>query len=223
MGFEILPIEDGEIDEVDPMFDIFEITGAKKWIPARFRTITQAVHIKPDPPECKSIISEAPKQDMAWLEKQSFDELIGKDEYKPAYDGLPDLEMTLWTPEVSLNNVTQKKSYENNIKPWHRVVYPHVEPEMLQKFLGWRPTEIVKQTLEHTTQLAKTHVTYPLQRHFKARNPFSNVHRLDEVVSTDPLFANCPSLDNKFTGAQIFFGLKCSKMLQLWKNGAQMP
>ena len=68
--------------------------------------------------------------------------------------------------------------------------------------------DIVKQTLEHTTQLAKTKITYPLSRHFKARNPFSNVHRLDEVVSTDPLFANCPSLDHGFIGAQVFFGLK---------------
>jgi hypothetical protein len=68
--------------------------------------------------------------------------------------------------------------------------------------------DIVKQTLEHTTQLAKTRITYPLQRHFKARNPFSNVHRLDEVVSTDPMFANCPSLDHGFIGAQVFFGLK---------------
>jgi hypothetical protein len=68
--------------------------------------------------------------------------------------------------------------------------------------------EIIKATLKHTTQSAKTSITYPFQRHFKARNPFSNVHRLNEVVSTDPIFANCKSLDNKYTGAQVFYGLK---------------
>ena len=57
-------------------------------------------------------------------------------------------------------------------------------------------------------QMAKTNIHYPLQRHYKARNPFSNVHRLNEVVSTDPIFANCPSIDNKFTGAQVYYGLK---------------
>ena len=42
MGFEILPIEPGEINMVDPIYDVFEITGAQKWIPARFRTSGEA-------------------------------------------------------------------------------------------------------------------------------------------------------------------------------------
>ena len=47
MGFEILPIEDGDIDEVDRKYDIFELTSTQKWIPARFRTNaaqTEEVH-----------------------------------------------------------------------------------------------------------------------------------------------------------------------------------
>ena len=39
MGFEILPIEDGEIDILDPIYDIFEITSSNNWVPARFRSI----------------------------------------------------------------------------------------------------------------------------------------------------------------------------------------
>ena len=30
---------------------------------------------------------------------------------------------------------------------------------------------------------------------------------LDEVWSTDPIFANCASLHHRYTGAQVFFGL----------------
>ena len=37
MGFEILPIEKGEIDEHDPKLDIFEITADNQWTPANFR------------------------------------------------------------------------------------------------------------------------------------------------------------------------------------------
>jgi hypothetical protein len=33
MGFEMLPIEAGEIEEIDPILDIFELTGPKPWIP----------------------------------------------------------------------------------------------------------------------------------------------------------------------------------------------
>ena len=43
MGFEILPIEPGEIDMVDPIYDVFEITGAQKWVPARFKTSGEAL------------------------------------------------------------------------------------------------------------------------------------------------------------------------------------
>ena len=32
--------------------------------------------------------------------------------------------------------------------------------------------------------------------------------RLEEVVSTDPMFANCRSLGNGYVGAQVFQGLK---------------
>ena len=75
--------------------------------------------------------------------------------------------------------------------------------------------------MDHTTQLAKTDIKYPLQSHFKARNHFSNAHRLNEVVSTDPIFANCSSQDNKFIGAQIFYGLKshCIDVYGFWSKG----
>ena len=75
--------------------------------------------------------------------------------------------------------------------------------------------------LENTTQLSKIAIKYPLQRYFKARNPFSNVHRLNEVVSTDPIFANCVSMDNKFRGAQVYYGLKlhCINVYGFWSKG----
>ena len=47
MGFEILTIEDGDIDKVDPKYDIFELTSTQKWIPARFRT--NAAQMEEDP------------------------------------------------------------------------------------------------------------------------------------------------------------------------------
>ena len=34
------------------------------------------------------------------------------------------------------------------------------------------------------------------------------VNRLDETVSTDPIFANCANIDDRFRGAQIFHGCK---------------
>ena len=41
----------------------------------------------------------------------------------------------------------------NNVKPWHRIDAATVDPELLRKYLGWRPLEIVKATIEETTHL----------------------------------------------------------------------
>ena len=65
----------------------------------------------------------------------------------------------------------------------------------------------MKQTLNSTSQLARMVIRYPLRRYYKSRAPFLNVSRLDEVVSTDPFFANCPSLNSGYLGAQVFYGL----------------
>ena len=89
-----------------------------------------------------------------------------------------------------------------------RVKHPEIDPATLRRFFGWRPLEIIRKTLECTTQLAKTYLRHPMRRHFKSRNPFTNVHRIDEVVSTDPIFANCKSLGSGCTGAQVYYGLK---------------
>ena len=206
MGFEILPIEDGEIDEVDPIYDVFEITGPKRWVPARFRSSETA--------------TGAEDNFNAGYNVSNVEELLGKEDYESLVgaqgpieaddptDFLTNYLEPAWHPDISYQVASTRKGYNTRLKPWHRVIYPQIDPEQLRKYLGWRPLDIVKATLEHTTQLAKTSIKYPLQRHFKSRNPFANVHRLNEVVSTDPLFANCKSLDNKFQGAQVFYGLK---------------
>ena len=93
------------------------------------------------------------------------------------------------------------------VKSWHKSVYEGMDPHRLRPYLGWRPAEVVRQTLEHTTQLARSIIRYPLRKHFKARVPAAHVFRLDEVVSTDPVWANCKSLHHNFTGMQIFYGL----------------
>jgi len=56
--------------------------------------------------------------------------------------------------------------------------------------------------------MAKMIIRYPLRRHVKSRFPHMNVTRIDEAVSTDPLFSNCKSMYHGYTMAQIFFGTK---------------
>src|SRR5687767_8089351 len=51
-------------------------------------------------------------------------------------------------------------------------------------------------------------IRHPLRRHVKSKFPHMNVTRIDETVSTDPLFANRKSLFHGYTAAQVFLGTK---------------
>ena len=46
----------------------------------------------------------------------------------------------------------------------------------------------------------------------KSRLAFIQAKRLEEVVSTDPMFANCRCLGYGYTGAQVFYGLKSTQI-----------
>jgi hypothetical protein len=61
--------------------------------------------------------------------------------------------------------------------------------EKAQPFLGLRPIEVIRRTLEETTQLAKLTVVGNMKRHRKSLFPVLNRKRLQETVATDTLFA----------------------------------
>lgn len=48
---------------------------------------------------------------------------------------------------------------------WHRVVHKDIDPKHLIPYLGFRPLDIIKRTLDVTTQLAKMVIRYPLRYH----------------------------------------------------------
>jgi hypothetical protein len=91
-------------------------------------------------------------------------------------------------------------------RTWHRAKPEDLDVEKLRPFLGWRPTRVISKTLEVTTQLARMVINYPMRRHLLPRVPWIDGPRLDEVVSTDPIFANCASLHDNYVGAQIYYG-----------------
>ena len=54
-----------------------------------------------------------------------------------------------------------------------------------QPFLGCRPLEVIRHTLNNTTQLAMTSQVSGMRRHVQSRYPFLNRKRLNETVATD--------------------------------------
>ena len=144
-----------------------------------------------------------------FLAHLSYDRLTGKDtgeKAPPEYPDLGDIESSF-----AMFNTTYD-SYAYATASWHRVIHDQIDPADLRPYLGYRPLDIIKKTLEHSTQMAKMIIRYPMRRHFKNRSPYFRVKHLDEGYSTDPIFANCASLHHGYTGAQIFMGLKSGRL-----------
>ena len=75
-----------------------------------------------------------------------------------------------------------------------------------QQYLGFRPLEVIRHTLENTTQMAKLATGIPMRRHLQALFPFLNRKRISETVATDTFFSSKDDVSGAKC-AQIFYGL----------------
>jgi hypothetical protein len=152
----------------------------------------------------------------AFINHLTYEELTGVDRTNFEYYGYPPIEEydpLLHESDDRISHLMFTPStLAYAVKSWHRVLHQELDPRKLQPFLAWRPLEVIKETLKCTTQLARMCIRYPLRKHLKARNPHLNVKRLDEAVSTDPIFANCKSLYHGYIGAQVYYGLRSRHM-----------
>ena len=51
----------------------------------------------------------------------------------------------------------------------HRALPAKVDYDKLSKYFLYRPREVIRKTLENSTQLAKAQISYPLKRHIRSR------------------------------------------------------
>eukprot|EP00978_Attheya_sp_CCMP212_P024566 scaffold77435_cov62-Attheya_sp.AAC.1 len=89
-----------------------------------------------------------------------------------------------------------------------------IDYNAIRPYLGFQTIDRIKKTLAKTTQWAKTITHIPMRRHLKARNPCFNVKRLDESVSTDPIFSSYRDVSGATCG-QVFFGMS-SKVFNIY-------
>ena len=81
-----------------------------------------------------------------------------------------------------------------------------VDYEKLRPFFGWVNSDIVKQTIDQTTQWGVALDSFPMKRHLKSRNPALNVPRRHEPVATDTIFSDTPAVESGVKQAQVFVG-----------------
>ena len=87
-------------------------------------------------------------------------------------------------------------------------VFQHtqVDYEKLRLFFGWVNSDIVKHTMDQTTQWGVALDSFTMKRHLKSRNPALNVPRRHEPVATDTIFSDTPAVDSGVKQAQVLVG-----------------
>ena len=79
--------------------------------------------------------------------------------------------------------------------------------DKLQPYFGWVSIDIIKKTIEYTTQYARSlHLYTDMRKHYKSRFPSLNVARRNEAVATDTIFSDTPAIDDGSRCAQFFVG-----------------
>ena len=86
--------------------------------------------------------------------------------------------------------------------------------ELIHSMFLYKPIEVIKKTLEATTQWATAIVIYLLQHHHASRFPWNNISRLQEEVATDTYFYQVRGIDGS-NCSQLFVGL-ISRMINLY-------
>ena len=82
------------------------------------------------------------------------------------------------------------------------------EPDyaLLRPLFGWLSVDIIKSTFSATTQYARLPSGTLLKRSFKSSNPALNVHRRNENVACDFVYADTPAVDDGATSCVLFVG-----------------
>ena len=93
----------------------------------------------------------------------------------------------------------------------HRAIPADVDYDRLRSHFLYRSKQVIKKTLDNTTQLAKATIDSPLRRHLKSRFLMLRHNRLNEVISTDTYFSDVRSIEG-YTCAQVFVGLNSRRI-----------
>ena len=85
------------------------------------------------------------------------------------------------------------------------------QPQEIAPFFFHQSEDVLRKTLECTTQFGAIHGHFPMQVHHKSRNPILQRRRINEDYATDSWFSTVTSHEG-FNGAQAFYGIKSKYM-----------
>lgn len=147
MGIKILPIDKEDQD----LYDVITITSTERWRPHRFaQTDPKPYYYDPNDQDNQN--------------EASYPAMVNHLQTP--------LEVGLDTGEDSLNNMSEEDSmttmcdYQPFVETqvlatatWHKIIYQEIDLRILRPYLGWRPLNVVKKTLEKNEEACKVKVS----------------------------------------------------------------
>ena len=76
-----------------------------------------------------------------------------------------------------------------------RAVPKTLDYAKLSRYFAYRSADVIRHTLQNTTQLARAVIKHPMRRHLRSRTLMLRRKRLNEVVATDTCFSPIRSLE----------------------------
>ena len=146
----------------------------------------------------------------------------------PTYEDLEErnamLNHVLGLDEENLDNYFDPTIVSDSLRSKYTVAIPTKQHlSKLEKYFAYRPPEIIKKTLQQTTQLAKAVLRFPLRRHLKPRFQMLRWPRLNEVVATDTYFSSVTSIEG-YNCSQVFYGCTSRKLhVEGMRTESQFP
>ena len=122
MAFEILLIEGGDIDKIDPVIDIFEITNSAKWIPARFCTASNTVSVE---------VSNMNTKNDEFLESLDYQELVHPKDLQENNEEILNPESFLFRHATCHDTSNPRHVHPVHVRPWHQTLCKSLSPGTL--------------------------------------------------------------------------------------------
>ncbi len=120
-------------------------------------------------------------------------------------DSMDDAACVQVTPPADPSDVVESPSGTVlNVSP--HLAQASLEPEALRQFFAFLPTEVVRRTLEQTTQHARVSLHDTMRRYYKSPYPALNVPRRNEDLLTDVVYSDTPAIDDGSTSASVYSG-----------------
>ena len=111
----------------------------------------------------------------------------------------------VWNPRQDETDENEDHDmFPDNIIHCKTKITPELpDMDQLKRCLGWKPNDVMENTLKNTTQFASNLLRLPMRMHVKSRVPALQVKRLRETFATDTFFSKgegpcwvylCPTL-----------------------------